>query len=276
VQRRCAILTIGYELLQGRVVDTNSAYIAKKLYVLGHQVVVKMSVGDDKEHIIKALRTCIKVFNCDTVITTGGLGPTPDDITLECIAQFLNLPLEINEEALRDIERKYRERGLELNPSRVKMAKIPKGATPLLNRVGIAPGIWLEASYSGKRITIIALPGVPREMMTMFEDHVEPRLRIPGRHLIEASIVLKPCRESDIADILKEFSKRYREIYVKTHPHGHEVSSPSINLYMSLYSDNPSQGIELCREAKAFLLNSIKTRFPNISIELVKDCSISK
>jgi len=273
--RRCAILTIGFEILQGRIVDTNAAYIAKKLYALGHQVAVKISVGDRAEDIMNALRASIEVFDCDTILTTGGLGPTPDDITLECIARFFNLPLEVNEEALKDIEAKYRERGLELTPSRIKMAKLPRGAIPLLNPVGIAPGIWLETQYRGKDVTIISLPGVPKEMIAIFEKYVEPKLRIPSRQLIEASVAIRPCRESDIAEILKEFNKRYPQIYVKTHPYGHEVEAPSIQIYMSLYASNSREGLELCQEAKTFLLKRISSLHPNISIELLKDCSVA-
>ena len=85
---KCCVLSIGYELLQGRIVNTNATYIARRLTLLGHEVKAIIAVGDNFEDIFKALDFCLKVLDCELIISTGGLGPTPDDITLEAIARY--------------------------------------------------------------------------------------------------------------------------------------------------------------------------------------------
>ncbi len=269
---RCCIITIGAELLQGRVIDTNASFLAKKLTVLGHSVVAKISVGDDHEAIGKALDFCIESMNADIIITTGGLGPTPDDVTMEAIAQYLGVELVMDSEALKEVESKYRERGLPLTEDRMKMAKIPRGAKPIPNPVGVAPGAWIETEIKDKKILIVVLPGVPKEMESMFERYVEKRLKVEGRVLIEATLILTNARESDLAPILKTIMKEFSEFYIKSHPLGHEVKAPCIKLYVATYSTDIDKGISRCVELIKRLTDLVKRSLPNVDIETESSC----
>jgi len=269
---KCCILTIGNELIQGRIVDTNSSFLARKLTIMGHEVLAKISVGDSFEMISKALRICIDIFGCDLIITTGGLGPTPDDITLEAIARTFNLELILNEEALKEVERKYLERGLEMTESRKKMALLPCGAKPIPNPVGIAPGALLDIDADGKRIKIIALPGVPKEMEAMFSYYVERILKLPNRFLIEAYVNLRNARESDLAPIIKELSKTHPDFYIKSHPLGDEIERPSILLYISTYDRDVEKGVKRCSELVREIEKRVKERIPDVSIEIRTPC----
>ncbi len=192
-------------------------------------------VGDSLEDISSALREALS-RRPDLIIITGGLGPTPDDMTSRAMAHALGRELELNEEALEMVRRAY---GVpELGPAREKLALLPEGARPLENRLGKAPGILVE--HGGTRI--IALPGVPDEMKAMFEDHVLPLLEELSGGLIrfEAHFLAYGVRESDIADLLEAVRERYPEVYVKTHPRVEEGRS-YLEIYISTLAPSSSE-----------------------------------
>ena len=271
---KCCILNIGYEILQGRVINTNGAYLARRISILGHEVKLILSVGDNIEDIFKALKLCLDIFDCDLIITTGGLGPTPDDITLEAIARYFSLPLETNPQALREIEEKYRSKDMKLTEERIKMAKLPHGAVPLKNPVGIAPGMMLKITHNNRERLIISLPGVPKEMEAMFVLHVEPLLR-GSKKLIEAEILVTPGIESALAPIIKQVMKLYPDIYIKSHPEGSELSEPRLRIYVSLYDQDQERGITLCNNVLKEIITSISMRYET-RIDVLKPCSASK
>lgn len=164
------IISVGSELMLGQVIDTNSSYLAAQLSSLGINVVRITIVGDDLEQLSEAIREALE--RSQVVIITGGLGPTPDDITREAIANVLGVPLvEHPEIAAKLRERIVRHRG-HIGVSTLKQALLPASAKPIPNPVGSAPGILAE--HNGK--LIIAMPGVPREMKAMFEEHVKGEL----------------------------------------------------------------------------------------------------
>jgi len=270
---RVCIATIGNELLQGRVLDTNSMFLARKLTVLGHTVVAKVSVGDNLEDISRALSFCIDTMNSDLVITTGGLGPTPDDMTMQAIARFLKRKLVLNESALREVESKYRERGLPLTEDRIKMAMLPEGATPIPNPVGVAPGAFIKAEIDGRIVNIVVLPGVPREMEAMFESYIEPRIRRKDTTLIEVTLLLRGVRESDLAPVLRKIMKAFSDFYIKSHPLGHEVREPSIRLYASTYASDISKGLERCNELVRTVQQLVSEAVPTAKIDVERPCS---
>ena len=272
---RACIVTIGNELLQGRILDTNSQFLSRKLTVLGHSVVARVSVGDDIDDIGKALSFCVEDMQSDLVITTGGLGPTPDDMTMQAVAKFLGKNLVLNELALSEVERKYRERNLPLTEDRIKMAMLPEGATPIPNPVGVAPGALISTSIAGRSVTIVVLPGVPREMEAMFEHFVEPRIR-GNRVLVEVTLLLKNVRESDLASILKQLMKTYANFYIKSHPLGHEVREPSIRLYASTYSDDVARALDLCEKFVKEAVSAVKSAIPSAVIELEHPCRVAQ
>ncbi len=240
--RSVEIICIGNELLIGKTLNTNAQWLAKRITTLGLYVNRITIVGDDVNDISNITKETLQrqpIF----VITTGGLGPTFDDKTLEGIAKALNCPLQIREEALKMIEKKYEqylEEGLvkekvELTSPRIKMATLPKGASPLPNPIGTAPGVLLKQN----NVTIIALPGVPPEMEAIFDNSVMPLLKeVSGNATFyETSISVTGTMESDIAPFIDKTMHENPYVYIKSHPHGGE-GVPHLELHFSTTAQN--------------------------------------
>lgn len=166
------IITIGDELLIGQVIDTNSAFIAKHLNKIGISVYQITSVQDDKTHILKALKDAEN--NVDIVILTGGLGPTKDDVTKKTITEYFNDTLVKDDSIIENIEElwKHYTGGLLLQVNR-DQALVPSKAKVLMNKLGTAPGMWMEKDHK----VFISLPGVPYEMNALVEESVIPKLK---------------------------------------------------------------------------------------------------
>ncbi len=167
---RCTIVSVGDELLDGRVSDTNSDYITAKLSSLGLEVSLKVEVGDDRVRLRDTIAWVMEIS--DLIIVTGGLGPTSDDLTREATADALSLPLKRDEDLERAIEAIFLRMGREMARSNLKQADLLEGAIPLTARLGTAPGQWIERNGQ----YLILLPGVPREMRNMMSADVLPRL----------------------------------------------------------------------------------------------------
>ncbi|MFK8055389.1 MAG: CinA family nicotinamide mononucleotide deamidase-related protein [Saprospiraceae bacterium] len=168
---QAALLTIGDELLIGQVLDTNTNWIASYLYEHGIELASTMIVSDDKAAIDAALSHAAMAN--DVILLTGGLGPTNDDITLEALAEHLDLPLTFNEVTYARIEHIFNELiKRPLSPAHKRQAFQPQGAEALHNAQGTAPGIWIEKNG----VTYIAMPGVPREMKYLMTEEVVPKL----------------------------------------------------------------------------------------------------
>jgi molybdenum cofactor synthesis domain-containing protein len=183
------IVAVGRELLTGRTVDTNSAWIAARLTDLGASVKRTVVVDDDPAAIAREI-TGARARRAALVITTGGLGPTLDDRTLAGVAAALRRNLAEHPAAAAFVARRYAELTAAgavaddaLTPPRRKMACLPEGAEPLDNAVGTAPGVWVAE----REFVVVSLPGVPTEMRTVFEAAL-PRLRA---HLGEPAVVLE-------------------------------------------------------------------------------------
>jgi len=216
---RIAIISVGREILRGRVLDTNSNYLARELTALGHQVVRISQIDDIREEIIWEVKYAAS-SPVEVIITTGGLGPTSDDITIPSIAAAFDTPCFENKEALKIVEERYRyfyEKGAvespDLTPERKKMACFPEGAVPLFNNVGAAPGMKWEKNG----ITIYSLPGVPAEMKYIFENHIKPDLE--ERNIYRERFVETPCRDESLLEkYISDFKKRNPDIYIKSVP----------------------------------------------------------
>jgi len=165
------ILTIGTELLLGEIVDTNAAFIARRLAEIGVDLYRKTTVGDNEERIVAALRQALE--RADVVITTGGLGPTVDDVTREAVARATGRELVLDEALLASIEALFARWGRPMRANNRRQAYIPAGAIPIENPVGTAPAFIVEAPQG----TVISLPGVPREMRYLLEQAMLPYLR---------------------------------------------------------------------------------------------------
>jgi nicotinamide-nucleotide amidase len=234
------ILSIGNELLIGRIVNTNAAWLARMLSILGFNVARIITVPDEIDDIVEELQRGMK--RSRLIVTTGGLGPTYDDKTLEAVAKATGRNLVLNQEALRMVKEFYSQRGLELTPERRKMAMMPVGAEALPNPVGAAPGVLLDLG----NVTIVSLPGVPSEMKAIFEEHIVPRIRhlAPPRALIECSLIIKGVPESTLAPVLKELAKKNPDAYIKSHPKGHEVLGPILDVRVLAGAADPAEAEE--------------------------------
>ena len=201
---RIEIVTIGDELLLGFTIDTNAAHLARELASAGIQVVRRATVGDSAEQIVPAVREALE--RTGAVITTGGLGPTSDDLTKPAIASLFGREMRMDEEILAALHHRWRTRfGGELPQTNAQQAMVPEGARILVNRHGSAPGIWLEDAM-GRWVAM--LPGVPREMRGMLGDALRPLLLERATPGAEARVVRSrtlrttAIAESAIADRL--------------------------------------------------------------------------
>ena len=168
---KAAILSTGDELTTGRIADTNASWIADKLFELGVDVVAILAVGDYPDRLAWAWRKAMA--EADVVISTGGIGPTMDDLTTETVGEVLGVALELHQPSVDRIRAFFASRGIDMPENNVKQARFPAGATIVPNNFGTAPGY--RATQGGKHVVI--LPGVPREMKPMMEETVLPWLR---------------------------------------------------------------------------------------------------
>ncbi|MBJ6760986.1 CinA family nicotinamide mononucleotide deamidase-related protein [Myxococcaceae bacterium JPH2] len=177
---RVELLCTGDELVTGLVTDTNSSYLEARLFDLGVKVGRVVLVGDVRSDIRDRLVEAAD--RADVVIVSGGLGPTADDFTLECAAEAAGVPLKNEPQVVRWLEERFAARGVPLNPSALRMARIPEGAQAIQNPVGSAPLVHLRI----RNCEFFFLPGVPREYRALVDGEILPRLRAalesaPGR-----------------------------------------------------------------------------------------------
>jgi nicotinamide-nucleotide amidase len=179
------VVSIGTELLLGEIVDTNVAYITRHLRDIGANVYFLSTVGDNRERIVHTIRTALS--RSDVVITTGGLGPTVDDMTRQAVADALDRELEFRPELLEQIAERFRLFGVPMSDNNRIQAYIPAGAIPVPNRQGTAPCYIVESDQG----TVISLPGVPREMKDILAATVLPYLRerMGGVGIIKALVL---------------------------------------------------------------------------------------
>ena len=169
------VICIGTELLLGDILNTNCQYLAQELATLGIPHYYQTVVGDNPARIHQAIEVALQ--RSSILIFTGGLGPTPDDLTTETIASFFNVPLQEDPEIIEDIQRKFASVGRTMTPSNRKQALVPQGAKSLPNPTGTAPGIIWQPQDN---IIILTFPGVPSEMRHMWQDTAVPFLKSLG------------------------------------------------------------------------------------------------
>ena len=211
---RAEIITVGTEILLGDIVNTNSQFLAKELANLGVEVYYQGTVGDNEDRLLESLEESLN--RSDMVITTGGLGPTKDDLTKETAAKLFNQELVFHEESWCEIEAYFNKLEKVPTENNKKQAYFPKEAIVLKNNNGTAPGAILKKDNK----TIIVLPGPPREMKPMFEESVKPYLQ----YLTDDILVSKTLRfygigesslENAIIDIINEQSNPTVAPYAK-------------------------------------------------------------
>ena len=219
---RCVeIFAIGNELLVGQVQDTNTYWLVRSLTGIGARVRRAVILRDEYDEIAEALAGGLR-RGPRLILTTGGLGPTDDDLTLRALARALNLELYEDEIALEMVRKRYEyiasnrpNFSAELNEARRKMALIPRTSRPILNPNGAAPGIVLDVNGI---TTIVCLPGVPSEMKDIFTSSLQPVLAhtIGAGGYVERTLVLDRGDESRIAEMLFHAQSRHPAVYIKS------------------------------------------------------------
>ena len=167
---RCDVLANGTELLLGQIVDTNSSWIGEQLAAAGIDTLEHRKVGDNLDRVVRCIRSMLEVS--DALIICGGLGPTPDDLTREAIAEVMGVPLERREDLVEWIANLFGGRGRQMPENNLRQADVPEGGDVIPNPIGTAPGLRCEVD--GR--VIYAVPGVPYEMQRMINEHVLPDL----------------------------------------------------------------------------------------------------
>lgn len=196
---KAEILCVGTELLLGDIVNTNAAFLSKELAKMGINVYRQTVVGDNNERLKESLRDALE--KNDIVITSGGLGPTYDDLTKETAAELFGLELLPDEESKKNIENFLKVTGRKITPTLMKQAYIPKGACALKNDCGTAPGVYLEKD--GK--VLVMLPGPPREIQPMFTHYAAPKLvKLTGKTMLSHTVHIFDIGESTVETQLRE------------------------------------------------------------------------
>ena len=200
---RCAIITIGDEILIGQVTDTNAVWISQKLNAYGIQVEEMVTVADNAGQITGTLDRYMG--HLDLVIMTGGLGPTSDDITKQTLADYFNSKMVTQPEVLERITAYFKEVGRSMLDSNRMQAEVPEDCRVLINDNGTAPGMWFEK----KGTILVSMPGVPYEMKGLMEDHVIPELlkRIDTPHVIHRTVLTQGVPESYLAAMLRGWER---------------------------------------------------------------------
>ncbi|MHC4570853.1 MAG: competence/damage-inducible protein A [Planctomycetota bacterium] len=218
--KKASIISIGNEVLSGQTVDTNAAYISRKLFSIGIPVVNSYTVGDNIDSIVRALK--LASSDTDVVLATGGLGPTADDLTREAFCEFLGVELQLQNELLERIQDFFSRRNLPMPEKTKVQAYLPVGARALANNLGTAPGF---AAYIKDKL-LIAMPGVPIEMKQMFEESVFAELKRFAPESKQVGMVVRKLKcfgtgESKIAELLGPLMQRDRNPLINcTAQHG--------------------------------------------------------
>jgi molybdenum cofactor synthesis domain-containing protein len=237
-----AVLVIGDEILSGRTKDKNIGYIAEYLTALGIDLMEVRVVGDQEAAIVAAINALRARYTY--VFTTGGIGPTHDDITAESIAKAFGVAIDYDPRAVKILKDRLAQTGAELNEARLRMTRIPAGADLVLNPVSAAPGFWLG--------NVIVLAGVPSIMQAML-DGVAPKLKTGVRMLSET--VRADAREGDIGSPLGEIAKAHPEVAIGSYPFFDEARGPNTNVV--LRARDP-QKLEAAKAAVDAMLARVK------------------
>lgn len=235
-------LAIGNELLDGIVLESNCHWMETRLVALGVNIRRLVSVRDEIDEIGKALQFAREV--CDVVITSGGLGPTHDDMTLKAIATALGREIVEDKKAIEIIERQYRilhEKKIIADPAlteaRRKMARFPEGGTPLDNQVGGAPGVKIHDGDT----TIFCLPGVPAELKFIFDDSIVPWIKENVTQKFYEQLVIFDLKdESSFSPAIDSVMKKFTNVYIKSLPKPYGTSR-GIRVWISARGSDDSK-----------------------------------
>jgi nicotinamide-nucleotide amidase len=203
------IIAVGSELLTPFRHDTNSLFLTRQLNELGVLVAFKSVVGDNFDHVVSAARAA--TVRSDIIIFTGGLGPTEDDLTRECVAAALEVELKRDHDIVTAMYKRFAERRIPMPPNNAKQADVVDGAAVLPNSRGTAPGQYIEKEVEGKKRIIILLPGPPHELEALWKRECEPRLQqtLPpaaiAAKVLKAAMLPESAADARTAPIYKKY-----------------------------------------------------------------------
>ena len=212
-----AVLVIGDEILSGRTKDKNIGYIADYLTAIGIDLKEVRVVSDDASAIVDALNSLRAKYVY--VFTTGGIGPTHDDITADCVAKAFGVTLDLHPEAVAILKERLTKTGGELNDARLRMARIPRGAMLVANKVSGAPGFRIG--------NVITMAGIPAVMQAML-DEVAPKLKTGTKLLSET--IRADAKEGDVGTALGAIAKAHPEAIIGSYPFIDEKQGPNTNI----------------------------------------------
>src|ERR1700690_3959024 len=228
LQMKAEIIAVGSELLTPDRVDTNSLFVTEELNKLGVEVLRKTVVGDNRELLAEAFRGALN--RVSLVISSGGLGPTEDDLTRETLAELLGRKLKRNEEVVHAIEARFRSFNRDMPEVNLRQAMVPEGAEVLDNPRGTAPGLWIE--HDGHMIAL--LPGPPRELKPLFLEQILPRLRlrVSGVRMHKRELRITGLGESHVEERIRPIYMRYANVNTTI------LAAPGeIQIHLRMWSD---------------------------------------
>jgi molybdenum cofactor synthesis domain-containing protein len=212
-----AILVIGDEILSGRTKDKNIGYIAEYLTNIGIDLAEVRIVPDVEEEIVAALNALRHRYTY--VFTTGGIGPTHDDITADSVAKAFGVGIDHDPRAVAVMKARFDALGTEMNEARMRMARVPNGAELVQNKISAAPGFWIG--------NVITMAGVPAIMQAML-DEVAPKLKTGAQMLSES--IRADLREGDIGTELGEVAKQHPGVSIGSYPFFDDTKGPNTNI----------------------------------------------
>jgi nicotinamide-nucleotide amidase len=250
-------LCVGKELLIGKTTNTNATWLGARLFGIGVMLDRILTVTDSLDEISSGLLELLE-RKPDFVIVVGGLGPTPDDMTLKGVARALGTRVRPSAEALKLIREHYLKTGrgsMEMTPARRKMAMLPEGSAPLVNEPGTAPGVRIERGRS----VIFCLPGVPHEMKSIYSRSAHPEiLRKVGRlYTTKVVMHLGGVFESTITPDIQEALKEHPSAYIKSHPKGLKAGRPNVELDMVVVAPDRKRSEAECAAIAQFFAQRV-------------------
>ena len=242
-----AVLVIGDEILSGRTKDKNIGYIADYLTAIGVDLKEVRVVSDDEGDIVAALNALRARYTY--VFTTGGIGPTHDDITADCVAKAFGVKIEHHPVAVQILKERMAKIGGELNEARLRMARIPDGAELVVNKVSGAPGFWIG--------NVIVMAGVPSIMQAML-DEVGPKLKT-GTKLISETI-RADAKEGDVGTELGAIAKAHPDSIIGSYPFFDEKLGPNTNIVVR---SRDAAKLAAAKAAVEGMLKTVKAQLAN-------------
>ncbi len=238
------LLVIGDEILSGRTKDKNIGYIAEYLTTIGIDLREVRVVADDEAAIVEALNALRTRYTY--VFTTGGIGPTHDDITADSVAKAFGVAIDYDPRAVALLKERFAATGTALNEARLRMARVPAGAELVANKVSAAPGFWIG--------NVIVLAGVPTIMQVML-DAVAPQLRTGIKILSET--MRADCREGDLGTELADVAKAHPEVMIGSYPFVDDVRGPNTNIVVR---GRDAARLAAARAAVEAMLDAVRAR----------------